>query len=204
MPEEPVSPTLPAEDARRREFQEKALPLLDEVYGVALRMTKNPDAAQDLVAEAYARAWKNLAQFQPGTNIRAWLYRIMTNAYINNYRRDRREPEKVAMDAYDKAEEFQLFNHVKGQTPSATGDPVRSVIGRLTNEAFNKALENLPEEYRAAVALYDIQGLSYQDVAGALDVPLGTVRSRLARGRKLLQRALWKHAVDAGLVEARP
>lgn len=191
------------DEARRQEFQKKALPLVDEVYGVALRMTRNPQAAEDLVAEAYARAWKSLEQFQPGTNIRAWLYKILTNAYINHFRKKHREPERVSLDAYDKIEDFHLFNKISRQGPPASPDPVESVVGRLTNEDLQKALDRLPDEYRTAIILYDLQGLSYQEVADSLDIPLGTVRSRLARGRKMLQSALWKHAVDAGLAGER-
>lgn len=191
-----------SQDARRKEFQEKALPLLNEVYGVALRMTRNPQAAEDLVSEAYARAWKSLDQFQPGTNIRAWLYRILTNAYINGYRKTRREPEKVSLDAYDRVEDFHFFNRVAAEAGGRSPDPFESVVGRFTDRDFQKALDGLPDEYRAAVILYDLQGLSYQEVADALEVPLGTVRSRLARGRKILQEALWRHAAEAGLVKS--
>ncbi|MBI4396503.1 MAG: sigma-70 family RNA polymerase sigma factor [Elusimicrobia bacterium] len=187
-------------NARQDEFQTKALPLLDEVYGVALRMTHNPEAAEDLVADAYARAWKNLDQFQPGTNIRAWIYKILTNTYINNYRKKHREPERVSLDAYDRIEDFYLYNRLTQQPRSFHADPVESVVGQMTNEDFKRALDKLPEEYRAAVILYDLQGLSYQEVAEAMDVPLGTVRSRLARGRKMLQSSLWTHAKEAGLL----
>jgi RNA polymerase sigma-70 factor (ECF subfamily) len=162
-------------------------------------MTRNPQAAEDLVAEAYARAWKNLDQFQPGTNIRAWLYRILTNTFINDYRRKHREPEKVAMDAYERADDFHFFNRLATDAGRAP-DPVESVVRRLTDEDFRRALEEIPEEYRAAIILYDLRGLSYQETAEALDIPLGTVRSRLARGRRLLQGALLRHAEDAGLV----
>jgi RNA polymerase sigma-70 factor, ECF subfamily len=188
-----------AADARQ-EFREKGLPLLDELYGTALRMTRNPQAAEDLVSDTYARAWKSLAQFEPGTNIRAWLYRIMTNAYINDFRKDRRHPKEVALDAYEKIEDFHLFNKVSRRA-SPAAEPFDDVVGRLTRADFQKALDDLPEEYRAAIVLYDLRGLSYQEVADALSVPLGTVRSRLARGRKILQKALWDHAADAGLVE---
>jgi len=183
-----------------KEFKEKALPLLDEVYGVALRMTRNPQAAEDLVSEAYARAWKGLSQFQPGTNIRAWLYKILTNLYINQYRKKHREPEKVSLDAFEKQEEFHLFNRISREAPPASPDPFESVVGRLTRENFQKSLDSLAEEYRAAVILYDLQGLSYQQVAEALSVPVGTVRSRLSRGRKTLQQSLWTQAVEAGLL----
>lgn len=188
------------DDARRKEFQERALPLLDELYGAAMRMTKNPQAAEDLVSEAFAKAWKSLDQFQPGTNIRAWLYRILTNAYINNYRKKHREPEKVSVDAYDKTDDFHLYNRLASNAGGASPDPVKTVIDRLTDLDFRRALDALPEEYRTAVVLYDLQGLSYEEAAQSLDVPLGTVRSRLSRGRKMLQKALWKHAQDAGLV----
>ena len=186
--------------ARKKEFQERALPLLDELYGAALRMSRNPQAAEDLVSEAFARAWKNLDQFQPGTNMRAWLYRILTNAYINNYRRKRREPEKVSVDAYDKAEDFYLYNRLASNAGGASPDPVKVVVDHLTDEHFRKALNSLPEEYRASIVLYDLQGLSYQEVSDSLEVPIGTIRSRLSRGRKILQKALWDHARDAGLV----
>ncbi|MBL0350306.1 MAG: sigma-70 family RNA polymerase sigma factor [Elusimicrobia bacterium] len=188
-------------EARPQEFKSKALPLLDEMYGVALRMTRHPQVAEDLVAEAFARGWKSLEQFQPGTNLRAWLYRIMTNAYINDFRKKNREPEKVSVDAYEKLDEFHLYNRLSTEAPAAP-DPVRDVIARLTNDDFRTALDALPEEFRTAIVLYDLQGLSYDDVAKALDVPIGTVRSRLARGRRQLQAALYRHAVDAGLVGA--
>jgi RNA polymerase sigma-70 factor, ECF subfamily len=188
------------DEARRKEFQEKALPLVDELYGAALRMAKNPQAAEDLVSDAFAKAWKSLDQFQPGTNIRAWLYRILTNAYINNYRKKHREPEKVSVDAYDKTDDFHLYNRLSARAGGVSPDPVKTVIDRLTDLDFRRALDALPEEYRTAVVLYDLQGLSYQEAAESLDVPLGTVRSRLSRGRKMLQKALWKHAQDAGLV----
>jgi RNA polymerase sigma-70 factor (ECF subfamily) len=190
------------DEARRKEFHEKALPLLDELYGAALRMTKNPQAAEDLVSDAFAKAWKSLDQFQPGTNIRAWLYRILTNAYINNYRKKHREPEKVSVDAYDKSEDFHLYNRLASHAGGISPDPVKTVVDRLTDQDFRRALDELPEEYRTAVVLYDLQGLSYQEVAESLEAPVGTVRSRLSRGRKLLQKALWKHAQDAGLVAA--
>ncbi|MBK6881075.1 MAG: sigma-70 family RNA polymerase sigma factor [Elusimicrobia bacterium] len=184
----------------RAEFKEKALPLLDELYGVALRMARNPQSAEDLVAETYARAWKNLDRFQAGTNIRAWLYRIMTNAFINEFRKKRREPEKVSMDAYDRVDDFHFFHKIASEASRAP-DPVKDVVARLTNEDFQKALDALPEEYRAAVLLYDLQGLSYDETAQALEVPVGTVRSRLARGRRRMQESLFRHARDAGLVE---
>lgn len=189
------------DEARQQEFKAKALPLLDEMYGVALRMTRNPQIAEDLVAEAFSRGWKSLDQFQPGTNLRAWLYRILTNAYINDFRKKNREPEKVSVDAYEKLDEFHLFNRLSAEAPAAP-DPVRDVIARLTNDDFRAALDALPEEFRTAIVLYDLQGLSYDEVAKALDIPIGTVRSRLARGRRQLQAALYRHAVDAGLVEA--
>ncbi|HRY29160.1 MAG TPA: sigma-70 family RNA polymerase sigma factor [Elusimicrobiota bacterium] len=188
------------DEPRRQEFHQKALPLLNELYGVALRMTRNPQAAEDLVSEAYARAWKSLDQFQPGTNIRAWLYKILTNTYINAFRKKHREPEKVSMDAYERIEDFHFYNRIASQAGKSP-DPFDSVVGKLTNEQFEKALESIPDEYRAAVVLYDLQGLSYQEVSESLEVPLGTVRSRLSRGRSLLQSALWKHAEDAGIVK---
>jgi RNA polymerase sigma-70 factor (ECF subfamily) len=188
-------------DARRDEFHKKALPLLDELYGAALRMARNPQAAEDLVSETYVKAWKNLAQFRTGTNMRAWLYRILTNLYINGYRKKRREPEKISVDAYDKADDFHLFNRLAAHAGGASPDPMKTVINRLTDEDFRKALNALPEEYRTTVVLYDLQGLSYQEAAGALKVPVGTVRSRLSRGRKILQKSLWRHARDSGLIE---
>jgi RNA polymerase sigma-70 factor (ECF subfamily) len=193
----------PVTTAAQQEFQTKALPLADEVYGVALRMTRNPQAAEDLVAEAYARAWKNIEHFQPGTNIRAWLYKIMTNIFINRYRKTTREPKKVSFDAYDRIEDFHFFNHISSQAALANpADPFQSTVDKLTNDQFQAALDNLPAEYKAAILLYDLQGLSYQETADALDIPIGTVRSRLARGRKILQTALLENAKDAGIVPA--
>ena len=189
------------EDELATRFEAEVIPLLDTLYAGALRMARNPDDASDLVQETVERAFKGFKSYTPGTNLRAWLFRIMTNAYINDFRKKNREPEKVSVDAYEKLDEFHLFNRLSSEAPAAP-DPVRDVIGRLTNEDFRAALDALPEEYRTAIVLYDLQGLSYDDVAKALDIPIGTVRSRLARGRRQLQGALYRHAVDAGLVEA--
>jgi RNA polymerase sigma-70 factor (ECF subfamily) len=134
--------------------------------------------------------------------MRAWLYRILTNAYINTYRKKHREPEKVSVDAYEKMDDFHLFNRLSSEAGGVAPDPVQTVVDRLTDEDFRKALDGLAEEYRTAVVLYDLQGLSYQEVADSLEVPIGTVRSRLSRGRKILQKSLWRHARDAGLVPA--
>lgn len=191
------------DDKTRQEFSEIALPYMDEMYAGALRMTRNPQAAQDLAADVFTKAWRAFHQFERGTNMRAWLYRILTNTYINEYRRKKRQGNAVDLDKYESQEEFYIYNKiadgVAGQS-SETEDPAKAVLAKFAEQDIVNAMEQLPDGYRETVILSDMQGLSYEEISQALDIPIGTVRSRLNRGRRHLQKALWEEAVRSGYV----
>jgi RNA polymerase sigma-70 factor (ECF subfamily) len=190
------------------EFEGLLGPILDQAYRVALRLTRNPADAEDLVQEAALLAFRGFGQFQRGTNFRAWFLRILTNAFLSGRRRQRPEDHAVALDdvpaAYlqRRAHESVSAAHPDPAGPSGA-DLARDVLGRLEAEQVAAAIDALPEEFRVAAVLYFLQDLSYQEIASILDVPIGTVRSRLHRGRALLQRRLWELAVDHGLVPER-
>jgi RNA polymerase sigma-70 factor, ECF subfamily len=182
-------------DAQRREqFEAHALPYLDQLYSAALRYTRNPTDAEDLVQEAFAKAYAAFHQYRPGTNLRAWLYRILTNTYINAYRKEQRQPQQVAADAYD---DFSLYDRI-AETTSAPAEV--EVLRGLTDDEIKKALADLPEQFRLAVYLADVEGFSYAEIAEMMDTPIGTVMSRLHRGRARLQKALYDYAEGHGLV----
>ncbi len=190
---------LPAEDKRR--FEDEALPLLDPLYAGALRMTRNPADAEDLLQETMMRAYRSFARFEPGTNLKAWLFRILTNAYINTYRKKQREPKKVSQD---EVEDFDLYRELKDHDPSMSITPETLVLDRLVDSDILDAIQDLPEQFRMAVILSDVEGFSYAEMAEIMDVPLGTVMSRLHRGRKALQKRLWELARDRGIVRGQP
>lgn len=187
---------LSAEDKKR--FQEEALPLLDSLYAAALRMTRNPADAEDLVQEAMMRAYRAFNRFEPGTNLKAWLFRILTNAYINTYRKKQREPMKVSQD---EVEEFDLYRELKDHDPEWSVTPETIVLDGLVDTDIIQAIDDLPEQFRLAVVLSDVEGFSYAEMAEIMDVPMGTVMSRLHRGRKALQKRLWELARDRGIVK---
>lgn len=173
---------------------------LDALYRTALRMTRNQQDAEDLVQETYLRAYRFFEQFTPGTNMRAWLFRILTNAYINRYRKASAQPRVASLD---DAEDFSLYHQLS--RVSDTGDNVEAqVLDRLAAGDVRAAIERLPAPYRLAVLLADVEGLSYNEMAEAMGVKKGTVMSRLFRGRKLLQKALWDQAREAGIVQGAP
>ena len=178
-------------------FQAEALPLLDSLYGGALRMTRNPADAEDLVQETMLRAYRSFDRFEAGTNLKAWLFRIMTNAYINTYRKKQREPRKVSAD---EIEDFDLYQELKSHDPQWEMTPENMVLNSLVDTDIIEAIDDLPEQFRLAVVLSDIEGFSYAEMAEIMDVPLGTVMSRLHRGRKALQKRLWEIARDRGIV----
>lgn len=186
-----------SEDDKRR-FQEEALPLLDSLYGGALRMTRNPADAEDLIQETMLRAYRSFDRFEPGTNLKAWLFRIMTNAYINTYRKKQREPQKVSQD---EVEDFDLYRELKDHDPQFSVTPETIVLDGLVDSDITDAIEDLPEQFRLAVILSDVEGFSYAEMAEIMDVPMGTVMSRLHRGRKALQKRLWGLARDRGIVK---
>jgi RNA polymerase sigma-70 factor (ECF subfamily) len=173
-------------------FEETALPHLDTLYRVALRLTRDPARAEDLVQDAMLRAFRAWDRFEPGTNARAWLVTILRNIFINDYRRSRREPAAVQLDAIEP----RLFFH-----DLAERDPEGEFFNELIDERILAAVDALPTEFREAVVLSDMEGMSYAEIAQALGVPIGTVKSRLFRGRRLLQHALYDYAVEAGYLK---
>jgi RNA polymerase sigma-70 factor (ECF subfamily) len=192
-----VTPVDLTEDERQR-FQADALPMLDSLYGAALRMTRNPQDAEDLVQETMMRAYRAFGRFEAGTNLKAWLFRILTNAYINTYRKRQREPQKVSSD---EVEEFDLYRELKNHDSQFDSTPESIVLDSLVDSDIIEAIDDLPEQFRLAVVLSDIEGFSYAEMAQIMDVPMGTVMSRLHRGRKALQKRLWEVARDRGIVK---
>ncbi|HVL51007.1 MAG TPA: sigma-70 family RNA polymerase sigma factor [Actinomycetota bacterium] len=190
----PERPKLSAEDLTR--FEEEALPLANALYGGALRMTRNPADAADLVQETFLRAFRSWSQFKEGTNLKAWLYRILTNLYISSYRVKKREPQLVSTS---ESGDFDLYQSLVDQKHVAQSAE-SIVIDSLGDEDIQKALSDLPDDFRMAVSLADVDGFSYREIADMLDIPIGTVMSRLHRGRKSLQKALWGLAEQRGLV----
>jgi len=184
--------------ADRVRFQKEALPVLDSLYAGALRMTRNPPDAEDLVQETMLRAFRSFDRFEPGTNIKAWLFRIMTNAYINIYRKRQREPQKVSQE---EVEEFDLYQELKDHDPQYQATPETIVLDSLVDSDIIQAIDDLPEQFRMAVVLSDIEGFSYAEMAEIMGVPMGTVMSRLHRGRKALQKRLWELARERGIVK---
>lgn len=192
------SQAAPPEDPVLRErFERDVLPLLTNLYGAALRMTRNPQDAEDLVQETYLRAYRGFEGFREGTNLRAWIYRILTNTFINSYRKKQREPVTVSVSDEDTPD-WYLYDRIGSSVaePSAESE----VLEQIPDEDVQRALEDLPEVFRMAVLLADVEGFSYKEMAEILDIPIGTVMSRLHRGRKALQRALWETVRERGLV----
>lgn len=169
------------------------LPHIDALYRTALSMTKNAGDADDLVQDTYLRAFQFFDQFQGGTNARAWLFRILTNLYINSYRRRTREPERVS---YDELEDFYLYNRLADAQSRSGESPEETVTRKVQVEAIRAAIERLPDEYRDTVILSDLNDFSYNEISEMLDIPIGTVRSRLSRGRRLIQKTLWAFTDD--------
>lgn len=176
-------------------FEREVMQHLDALYRTALRMTRNPQDAEDLVQETMLRAFRFLDRFQPGTNLRAWLFKILTNTYINRYRKSASEPR---VDSLDDAEEFALYNHLDTEAAARGGSVEAQVLDRFAEQDIKAAIEALPPQYRITVLLADVEGFSYNDIAEITNVKKGTVMSRLFRGRRLLQKALIEQARSAG------
>jgi RNA polymerase sigma-70 factor (ECF subfamily) len=178
---------------RKARFEKGALIFTSQLYGAALRYTKNPHDAQDLVQDTYAKAFTSFHQFEPGTNLKAWLYRILTTTFINNYRKDQRRPQISA----GEIEDWQIADassHTSDQGKSAEDE----VLENIADKDIKEALAQMPEDFRMAVYLSDVEGFSYKEIAEITGVPTGTVMSRLHRGRKLLRTSLSVYAKDRG------
>jgi RNA polymerase sigma-70 factor (ECF subfamily) len=178
---------------RKTRFENDALVFTSQLYGAALRYTKNSHDAQDLVQDTYAKAFTSFHQFEPGTNLKAWLYRILTTTFINNYRKDQRRPQISA----GEVEDWQIADsasHTSDQGKSAEDE----VLENIADKDVKDALSQVPEEFRIAVYLSDVEGFSYKEIAEITGVPTGTVMSRLHRGRKLLRTYLATYAKERG------
>jgi RNA polymerase sigma-70 factor, ECF subfamily len=178
-------------------FERDVLPQLPGLYGAALRMTRNPADAEDLLQEATLRAYRGFASFEEGTNLKAWLYRILTNSFINTYRKRQREPQTV--EGPDDFDEWFLFDRLGSRSVQRSAE--EDVLDRIPDAEVKAALESIPENFRMAVLLADVEGFSYKEIAEIMDVPIGTVMSRLHRGRKALEKALYGLAKERGLVD---
>ena len=176
--------------------------LMPSLYAAALRMTRNPADAEDLVQETYLRAYRGFGGFEEGTNLKAWLYRILTNTYINSYRAKKRRPDETDLD---DVEDLYLYRRIGGLEAAMAGRSAEDeLLERFTDAEVKEALESLPENFRMAVLLADVEGFSYKEIAEILDIPIGTVMSRLHRGRKALQKRLYEFAVERNLTPPVP
>jgi len=181
-------------DAERRErFVAEAMPLVDRLYSAALRYTRDATDAEDLVQETMVKAYRSFHQYRPGTNLKAWLYRVLHTTYISMYRKAQRRPQETLQEQID---EFSFYDEVARNGASAE----REVLESLTADEVKQALAELPESFRLAVYLADVEGFAYKEIAEIMDTPVGTVMSRLHRGRKLLQKALASYARSRGLI----
>ncbi|WP_297851121.1 sigma-70 family RNA polymerase sigma factor [uncultured Corynebacterium sp.] len=176
-------------------FTEEAMPLLDQLYGGALRMTRNPQDAEDLVQETYLKAFKAFDSFKPGTNLKAWLYRIMTNTYINTYRKKQRRPLETSAEDVTDRQLYTTSSHDSIGLQSAEVEALKNLPDKQIADAMN----SLSDDYRMVVYYADVEGLAYKEIAEVMDIPLGTVMSRLHRGRKQLRELLKDVAKEQGI-----
>jgi RNA polymerase sigma-70 factor, ECF subfamily len=183
--------------ADQADFADQALEYMSALYSAALRMTRNPADAEDLVQETYLRAYRGYGGFESGTNLRAWLYRILTNTYINSYRAKQRRPDERQLDEVEDLYLYRRIGAVEEALASRSAED--ELMDLFTDDEVKSALDSLPEQFRIAVYLADVEGFSYKEIAEILEIPIGTVMSRLHRGRKAMQKELYEFAVQRGL-----
>lgn len=180
-------------------FADDAMPYMNQLFATAMRMTRNRSDAEDLVQETYLKAYRAYERFEAGTNLRAWLFRILTNNYINRYRKKQRRPVESDLD---DVQDLYLYRRLGGDEAARIGKSAEDVLfSEITDSLIMDAIEDLPDQYRAAVLLADVEGFAYKEIAEILDVPIGTVMSRLHRGRKRLQEQLYEFGRERGYVD---
>ncbi len=178
-------------------FAEQAMPLMDQLYSAAMRMTRNPSDAEDLVQETYLKAYRGFERFQDGTNLKAWMYRILTNSYINRYRQKQRRPDES--DIAD-VEDMYLYRRLGGENSEIGSSAEDAFLDSITDSQVKDAIEALPANFRMAVLLADVEGFAYKEIAEILEIPIGTVMSRIHRGRKALEKNLHDFAAERNLL----
>jgi RNA polymerase sigma-70 factor (ECF subfamily) len=184
--------------ADQANFEDDAMQYAQQLYAAAMRMTRNPADAEDLVQETFLKAYRAYHTYTEGTNLKAWLYRILTNTYINRYRKLSRRPKEVDLG---EVEDLYLYRRVSTEgTREASRSAEEEVLSGFVDSDVKQAIEALPEHFRLPVLLADVEGFSYKEISDIMDVPIGTVMSRLHRGRKALQKALWEFASERGLI----
>ncbi len=178
-------------------FAEDAMPLMDQLYSAALRMTRNPADAEDLLQETYLKAYRGYERFQAGTNLKAWMYRILTNSYINRYRAKQRRPDETDLS---DVEDMYLYRRLGGESSEIGSSAEDAFLNSVTDDTIKAAIEAIPENFRIAVLLADVEGFAYKEIAEILDIPIGTVMSRIHRGRKALEKQLHDYAGERNLL----